>query len=487
MNNEMIALVRLPFSSLLEGCKQDYHLGLGYISSALCSHNYKVKLIDGETLTFSDIVWKASPIQHIIEALAPSNFRNNKLSKFISVTENPDHPLWKSFVDKIIEDNPTVVGITCYTQNVASLKIITKKIKKINPKIAIVVGGIHPTSHPEIISECSDIDYVIVGEGEFTMVELCNYLCRKQGTLAQINGLVYVYNGSVVSNDSRILCNNLDLFNFPDRPRNDEYRQQHQIITGRGCPGQCGFCASHLLWSRAVRRRSIESIISEFDILFYDYGAKRIRIVDDTFTNNPDFVTAFCKNFKSKPYCGKLRLSISSRVDTLNSDILDSLSGIGVETISFGIESGSKKILDNIGKHISPEQIKKTIVETSKRKIRCFCNFIYGHPHETSTDVLSSIELFKAIKNRYVECELNIASPYPKTDYWHFAFKSGVIAENIDYRRVFHQGTLSINLTNMSDEEFKTNYYKFSALITMHKVYHRFAHYLEDLISYKLS
>ena len=467
-----ITLVRLPFYSLLSSFKPVYHIGLGYISSVLKDKGHQITLIDGEAMPFEGFNDQRGKFGGISTRLMPSRYLHMGYARMANVMRNPEHRIWEAITKAVVLTDPDLVGITCYSQNVTSLMYLSRKLKKDLPNIPIVVGGIHPSADPEgTMRYIKDIDYLVLGEGEETIAELCEEISNNNGRfLGRIRSLAYRENGQTIITTLRPLIKNLDGVPFPDRTLGNrgDYYNAETIFTSRGCPFICTFCASNILWMRKVRYRSLDNVLAEIAFLSRENHAVRIRIDDDTFTLSKKRVLEFCDLIKTIGFGKRVSFSLGSRVDALDEEMVRALNGIGTDTISFGIESGSPRILEKVSKKITSAQVENAVALCTAQGIRSLCYFMIGHPDETVDDVKRSIELFDKIANRFVDAELNLVTPYPGTQLFSLLKEKGLSLNPLDFYKLFHQGDVLINLSDMSNQELKNYYDLFSKRISLH-------------------
>jgi radical SAM superfamily enzyme YgiQ (UPF0313 family) len=469
-----ITLIRPPFYALLGNFKPVYHLGLGAISAVLKAKGHNVFLIDGETMIFEGFNHHKDTLKGLKTRLMPSKYLNLGFDRLRVVMENPQHQVWKTLTKAVVLSSPDLVGITCFTQNVPAVIHLTSMLKAYLPEVPIVLGGIHPTADPILTMQyIKDVDYIVIGEGEETIVELCGAISeKKKQYVSKVRGIIYRENGQIKNTSFRPLIHDLEQLPFPDRTLGERrnYYNADTIFTSRGCPFECIFCASNVLWKRKIRYRTLDNILSEIDFLINQYNTTRIRIDDDTFTLSKKRVVNFCNRIKKMGLSKKVSFSLGSRVDTLDEEMIQLLAEIGTDTISFGIESGSPRILEKIHKEITPAQIENTIRLTSSYGIRCLCYFMIGHPEETVDDVGQSIELFDRIANRFVDGEINIVTPYPATQLWTIAREKVRILSPHEFYKFFHQGDFLVNLSGMTEQELKYYYNVFLQRLSKHGI-----------------
>jgi anaerobic magnesium-protoporphyrin IX monomethyl ester cyclase len=453
--------------------KPFYPIGLCCLSSVLKERGHKVSLVDGEVLPDLSRNAQRSSIDRIKARIMPSRYMRRGFNHLRNVMADANHHLWGSIVKEIISASPDVIGMTSYTQNVTSISMLARMLRNRLPYTPIVLGGIHASSEVKwTLENIKEIDYLIIGEGETTLIELCDVIESKEFQLLDnVRGLAYRKNGQVTVTQRRSLIPDLNKLPLPDREiiKNRRlYNNTDMIFTSRGCPFNCTFCASKILWEKKIRFRSVKNVLEEIDLLVAKYNSSRIRIGDDTFTLSKKRVEEFCKGVMERGYNKNITFSIGSRVDSIDEEMVKKLAEIGTDTISFGIESGSPKILGKIAKGISPLQVEKTIRLASSYGIRCMCYFMIGHPEETADDVKRSMQLFNRIAGRYVDAELNVVSPYPGTELWEIAKARGWAPDLNSFYKMFHQGESLVNLTNMTSQELMEFHRLFRKRISRH-------------------
>lgn len=376
--------------------------------------------------------------------------KHNKLScKIIDVTEKTVIRDKKFFsqIDKYrqaIEDetikqiknlSTNIYGITCYTPEYYEVLNLARKIKEINPKAKIIVGGIHPTLYPEELlkEENSPINFEIIGEGEETLFELVNSIKNRKNNFSKIKGITYLNKKTkkIIKTPLRPVQENLDLISYPDYDQLDmEYYTNASpyairgcflrsvyILATRGCPSSCTFCVAKKLrqyngGGKYTRVRSAKDLIKEIKHLYKKYKIDSFYFIDDLFTINPKNVEEFCHLLKKE----KLNLlwGCSSKVSTLNESLLKTMSQSGCIQIDFGIERGSDKALNAIKKGISVKMICDIYNICHKLNIRTFSNFLVNLPGETKKDINDILKLNEIIKSDITS--VNVFIPYPGTE-----------------------------------------------------------------------
>src|SRR3989344_3609325 len=319
-----IALIIPPSSlSKLEDVSTHYPMNLGLIAACLIEKNIEVQMWD-----------------YNVEAF----------------TEN-------SFFKRVKEYSPDLIGFSCMTLNIKIGNHLAMLAKKASKDIFAVVAGAHSTALPvQTLEEFPFYDVVILGDGEETIIDICNRL-KEKTSLSGVLGICHKLNGKIIIEKPRLLIDDLDKLPFPKRDlgKKELYVRSHvsrgvsrkflnvmEILISRGCPYECIFCATHLTYKRRVRFRSLDNVFGEIKIGIEKYGINHVEILDDTFTLHKGMVKEFCKRIK------KLGISWSceTRVDQVDQEMLNDMADSGVHKISFCVESGSQRIMNLIKKQI---------------------------------------------------------------------------------------------------------------------------------------
>lgn len=340
--------------------------------------------------------------------------------------------------------NPDVVGITCQTALVYSTIELSKLIKKQDPKIKVVVGGVHVNLRHEDLLKEPTIDYSIRGEGEITMVEFVQSLDAGKDPML-VNGLACMDGGKIKQAPPRAPVKNIDDIPMPAIDMYDLSRYRISpdmrlgskvgvIITSRGCPFDCVFCCNRMLTEGRWRAHSLERVFAEIDRFILDMKVEQLFFFDDNFCVNKKITQKICREYIKRGYHKRVKWWAAARVDCVDEETLQLMYDAGCRIISYGLESGSQRLLDLINKNITIENAKKISKLTSKIGISVRVSLILGLPTETREESLQTIEYAKTVGADQVR--FAIATPFPGTKLWEIAVKEGAIdPDNVDWLR----------------------------------------------------
>ena len=371
-------------------------LGLAYIAAVLEREGYRVKILDTPTLKMDLAAW----------------------------------------LQKVKSWSPDVIGFSILTPTAPKAYVAARKIKEEMNDVILIAGGQHPTY---MWSETLDngFDIIVRGEGEITIRELIKTI-DKHGMdptkLRRVAGIVFRdKHGNIVATRERPLIHNLDELPWPARhllPM-DKYtlfgkkiRVAH-IMASRGCPYGCIYCTTSYYWGRRIRYRSPEDVAEEIGFLVDKYRIEHVVFTDDELTANRRFVYGLIEEMKKRGL--DIGFACGARINHMDKEFMEFLYNNGCVALYFGVESGTQRILDKIGKMISLDQVRK--VFRWKREIGGFAtaSFILGFPWETIDDMKRTVDLAIDIDPDYAQ--FTVLTPYPGTPLFDYAMRYGLIED----------------------------------------------------------
>jgi radical SAM superfamily enzyme YgiQ (UPF0313 family) len=340
----------------------------------------------------------------------------------------------------IKEADPDVIGLTCATPNFFRALELAKICRE-QTRAKIVLGGVHASALPEFIVEHHGdlIDCVVVGEGEQTMLELVQAY-EYNSPLEVLAGVVFRKDGEVLRTAPRGFIEDLDSLSPPARDlipqrlfwpnlHNARYRHCVSILTSRGCPFNCTFCASRIVSGKRYRAHSAEYVLEEMEMVKKDHGARQLLITDDTFTIDRERLEAICQGMIDR------RLNLSwlcfSQVTSVDRQVLKVMKRAGCYSIGFGVESSDEGILRRMGKSIKPRKALETIRIANEVGLKTQAFFIFGSPGETRAQMEETIAFAKKVNATLAF--FNMLVPYPGTKEFEHYFSSVLLSE-IDWK-----------------------------------------------------
>ena len=398
-----------------------FHLGLGYLAAVLRNEGHKAVIYDANVDGGSD--QSACTPDQLYEA-------------FGAGLRNADHPVWQEAEAVIRDFRPDVVGLTSRVPDMKAATRVAQIVKSIDEKCLTVIGGPAATTCTELILQESRVDFVVRGEGEITMLELLREMATSKPDFSAVDGLSYRGPEGIIHNRTRALIQQIDELPFPARdlllfadrlPKKTRLSLMGHVITSRGCPYLCTYCANHAVWgTRRVRMRSPESVVAEVLHLRDVYGVRRIIFWDDHLTTKKERVVAFC-NLLIEQKANVQWLSFV-RADTVDEGLVQLMKRAGCYELQMGVESGSERILKMIRKGVTLDQIRNTARLLRKSGLRWHAFLMIGFPGETLEEMEATMRLLYELEPDSVE--LSIVSPYPGTELFENALRDGQLDPN---------------------------------------------------------
>lgn len=292
----------------------------------------------------------------------------------------------------LAEKRPDVIGLSVFHANRWGAIEIARIARQVDPSITIVFGGIGATFLWEhFLTHFMEIDFCVLGEGEYTFLNLIRAIERGDRTgIEGISGIAFKRNDEIVRTEDVTAIENLDTLPVPSK----YFRYQH-VTSTRGCPGNCTFCGSPRFWGHKVRFHSPEYFVGQLEIL-YKKGLTFFYFSDDTFMFKKDRVVEICRTIIEK----NLHISWAaiSHVNFVDEEVLYWMRKAGCTQISYGVESGSERIRKLLNKNIRTDRIKNAFALTTKYGILARAYFIYGCPGEGWDTIQETIDLIHEIR-----------------------------------------------------------------------------------------
>lgn len=362
-------------------------LPIATLTSFLCKNGY---FVDQDDLNIK--CWQ--------NKINSSFLRNTYLiKKYLNNLKNPyfDY-LLERIVNLTTYKSFDIIGISVshYHQYLISLAIAKKLKEKTNS--LIVIGGsfitlLDDSTINEILSKYSFIDYIGIGDGELTLLQLIKHLEGKCGK-KQVPGLVYRYKKNILKND--IYFVDIDEQCIPDYDGLplDLYKNQPEsellYRISRGCTNKCTFCVEPTF---KLQIKDVDKILKELKFLVLKYGINRFYFTDNACNLSYAHLQKLCDGLIKNKISIKWRSE--ARADNLDKELLIKMRKSGCTDLIFGIESGSTRMLEIIKKNIHIGKAEEILKESAKVGINNHLNFIFGYPGEKEKDVKKTINFIK--------------------------------------------------------------------------------------------
>jgi radical SAM superfamily enzyme YgiQ (UPF0313 family) len=324
---------------------------------------------------------------------------------------------YEGLKQEISRFKPDIVGITSVTVTFSSAVQAAHAAKEVYPQALVVLGGPHVTVLDEqTVGENADVDVVVRGEGEATMLELAELVAKSNlENLQNVKGITFRKDGNIVRTPERDFIQNLDELPHPAYKYFplDKYRLFGKLIlpitTSRGCFANCSFCLAPRMAGRAFRARSPKNVVDELELFKNLYKPDAFTFHDETFTTDKERAIEICEEIRRRKI--GTPWDCSTRVDRISKDLLVKMKEVGCQLVSFGAESGSQEILNAMRKGTTVEQNERAIKWVKEAGMTVTVSMIIGYPGETRETLEQTLNFIR--KTQPDDVHLSLATPYP--------------------------------------------------------------------------
>jgi anaerobic magnesium-protoporphyrin IX monomethyl ester cyclase len=382
-----VTLVNPPYPKGVHQHPPFTPLGIGYLAAILEENQYEVDVIDCQALGLS----------------------------------------YGGFESEISKRLPNIVGITSTTLTYKSALRIAKIAKEVYPSCLTVLGGCHATFWDDkALQECPYLDIVVRKEGEKTLLELVGRL-RVGKDFYDVLGITCRKGKEILRNPDRPYIEDLDSLPFPAHhlwpiERLRKYGKViFPLVTSRGCVYWCNFCSAVRMFGRRFRMRSPTNVVDELEFLNKKYGADQFTFYDDAFTVDQSRVEKICMEIQNRKL--RIKWDCGTRVDMVTKDLLQKMRKAGCIAVWLGVESGSQRVIDAMGKGFTLEKTKKAFKLAKEAGIMTIASVVLGFPGETRETAWETIRLVEEINPE--DIGYYVATPYPGTPMADYVKKMG--------------------------------------------------------------
>lgn len=334
-----------------------------------------------------------------------------------------------------------IIGVTACTAESPDAFEILKVAKRLGK--TTVMGGLYPTFNVRDALETGYVDYIVRGEGELSFTQLVQALDGKRD-LRDVKGISFKIGDSIFNAPKQDLITDLNALPFPayDLLPAREYAKLSPapIYAARGCPMTCNFCTINELWDFRYRRRSLDNISEEIERLL-GMGFERVHFKDETMTLNKKWATDLF-NALQKANFG-VGYKVKSRVDGVDSTILEQMRNAGVDTIHSGIESIAEETLGKMNKGIRREQIEKYLGLMKEHEMIINPVYMLGYPGETRDQLRENVEFIKGVgSGNNVITYVSFITPHPGSSFERES--RGLEVLTSDFSRYTHKQPVAV-------------------------------------------
>ena len=391
-------------------------LGLAYLGAVLEQEGYEVAILDAIAEDWENV-----------EFLTNDIYRRG-LS-------------WDAIEKRVKQYHPEVVGITCpFTLRFENALKVAKIVKKVNPDIVTVMGGMHPSVLPADVLCHPEVDFVIIGEGEYTFLALIKKLESGDTCFENLDGLAFRKDGNIAINPKTNYIKDLDSVPLPARhllPMAKYFEsgsgrdkltraRQTSMITSRGCPYKCTFCSIHRVWGPTWRGRSANNVVDEIEEMVNTYKVRQISFEDDNLTRDRKRAEDIFNEIIRRKLDIIWDAPNGVVIKDLDKDLIQLMKKSGCIGLKLAIESGDPFILNRvIRKPLVLDRVKEIVSWCKELRLYTLAYFVLGMPGETKETVNRSIEFAKSLP--LDEVSVYIATPFPGTWLYHECVEKGYL------------------------------------------------------------
>jgi len=407
------------------------------------------------------------PVSLLYLAASLRKFGHEPIIYDLSVSsETSEASLKELAFQSVKEHQPDLVGFTCSSPAFPLVRKSSAYIKKFFPNIKIVIGGMHPTLFPkEILENCAFIDYVAMGEGDNSLVKLCDLLDANKTDFIAPGMAQRTKEGNIVIGERLELIKNLDELPMPawQDISIDDYRydysswlnpKQHDISvvapisSSRSCPFDCNFCAFNSLMGRGFRYHSSKRVVDEIERLHTQFGVNYFEFIDDNMGIKKARLIAICNEILKRNLDIQFTSMSGLHIATIDKDIVDALCDAGYLHAILPIEHASEFIRNKvIGKKLSHDKIFEVAELFKKRGTITRAFFIIGFPEETEETIEETIQMIK-------DLDLNLVNvfnliPFPGTRLFQQCLEHKLFLNKVDTNTLW-KGELGLDTSDRS-------------------------------------
>jgi len=347
---------------------------------------------------------------------------------------------WKGLERKLETSNPDVVATSGFaTCNVYVAARTFETAKKLKPEVLTVAGGQHftATAH-ESLEQYPEIDVVVRGEGEETLLELVKAV-EDKASFSGIEGVSFRNENRILHNSPRSLIRNLDSLPFPGYHFVKDYAHRYHfammagfdarygmVEASRGCSHHCTFCSQWKHWQGSCRHKSVKRVADEIEFLYNNYGSRLLWLTDDNFGFGPRMEN-LCDELIGRGFSDDITCFMQARVDDVvrNSDLLPKMSRAGINWLLLGVESGSQSNLDGFRKGTKPKDAVDAVRLLKQNGIFSQATCIIGNRQDSSDSIENLREFVNGLDPDLAI--FMILTPFPGTDLYEEAKLKGWI------------------------------------------------------------
>ena len=364
--------------------------------------------------------------------------------------------LMSMFESYLAANRPCLVGTSVMVAGQFKLaREVSKATKMFSPNTLTVVGGAHVSQFPrEILENCPEIDFVVMGEGESQLLACAHFARSKELPSVWPDGMAYRDNGKIVVQPKSSYIESTDSLPFPaydlvefddylldtstwHNPYQVDFGVRVPIITSRGCPNLCNFCSVAKCMGLSYRPISSAKVVDMMQMLHEQNDVRYFAIFDANFAQDPHRVIEICNEISRRNLKFYIDLPTGLPINTKARELIDALAEVGLIRTCFSVETGDASIRNNVMiKNVEQDEIFK-VVEAVRRHPQIFLlsDFVMGMPEDTVETLEASCDLIANLDTD--DITLSIATPYPGTELYRQCVRENLFVHEVEKEKLW--------------------------------------------------
>lgn len=365
-----------------------------------------------------------------------------------------------SYMTKVIKNNNfDILLISCqYMFNQRWVEDAVRIAHQTNSQAKIIIGGGFATIFPEKLIQMPDVDYIVMGESEHTLIHIINRICGFNDQDFERKFPFDGYGQKLSDGSYKIVEKKTFIHNLEELPRPDwqwldfeEYKKNSSnpylpFMASRGCPYNCSYCSTKLNWGLRFRCRPVKDVIDEIIWNYYEHGIKIFHYIDDNLIFNKKWFLELCQQLQNIPKDIEI-IIYNFSIKQIDGEILDSLKRLRVKRITTAVESGTPEIQKMINKRLNLEEVERKIKLIKKKGFRTHTFWMIGFPNETMEQINQTVNMARKLRTESIS--MWVVFPFPGTKMYDEAKALHLVdLDENDYESMSYQNAGKI----LSDE-----------------------------------
>ncbi|MFH1379700.1 MAG: radical SAM protein [bacterium] len=312
----------------------------------------------------------------------------------------------KQVIRDIVLYKPDLLAFSVFADNFQWCLEIASEVKK-HFDVPVIMGGIHPTSVPDVCIAEDPVDIICLGEGEYPVLELAESMHKGKMDYS-IKNLWFKKNDEIIKNPCRKLIANLDELPIIDKKLFEPFipiSKYYLTVTNKGCIARCSYCSQNYYarWEQEnnlgafYRERSVNSVIEELKIMKAQYHVKRVDIKNNVLAGSRRWTLEFLEKYKKEI---DVPFRIMGHPKTITPEMARALKDAGCWHVQIGVESLDPDMRrDVLNRHESNEDIYQALHAMDEVGLKYSVDVMVGLPGEKDEHIIRAIEVFAGLKH----------------------------------------------------------------------------------------